>query len=182
MIDLITGHQGVAHISAEQVATLNNKLTGDYGAHKVVRIKDGAVTTETMGVTIGTGYWRVNGYDMEFTESETYYFDPTSEGLKRIDGVYVEILQDVASGVQRAEIVIVQGTPNATPVAPSAPTEAQYTTDRLIQCELVGEATINVSAATFIDATILFENYGGALFIDSSNYISVDYDKVKREA
>lgn len=182
MIDLITGHQGVAHISAIQVATLNNKLTGDIGVHKVVRIKDGTVSTDNLGIVIGTGYWRVNGYDMEITEAETILFDPTDVGVKRIDGVYVEILQDIASGVQRSEIVVVQGEPAVSPVAPSAPTAPEYTTDTLTQCELIGEATIDQSTMTFSDSTIEYETYGGALFIDSSNYISVDYDKVKREA
>ena len=182
MIDLITGHQGVAHISAIQVATLNNKLTGDIGVNKVVRIKDGTVATSGLGIVIGTGYWRVNGYDMEITEAETILFDPTDAGVKRIDGVYVEILQDIASGVQRAEIVVVQGEPALNPVAPNAPTDPQYTTDTMTQCELIGEGTIDESTLTFTDSTIAYESYGGALFVDSSNYISVDYDKVKREA
>lgn len=182
MIDLITGHQGVAHISAIQVATLNNKLTGDVGANKVVRIKDGTISDTDLSITIGTGYWRVNGYDMEITEAETILFDPTAAGVSRIDGVYVEILQDIASGVQRAEIVVVQGTPDANPTAPSAPTAPQYTTDNLNQCELVGEITVDENTSTWEDATIAYENFGGALFVDSSNYISIDYDKVKREA
>lgn len=182
MIDLITGHQGVNHISAVQVATLNNKLTGDIGVNKVVRIKDGIVTAESLGITIAVGYWRVNGYDMEITEAETVLFDPTDAGLKRIDGVYIEILQDIASGVQRSEIIVVQGEAAANPVAPSAPTEPQYTTDKLTQCELIGEAIINENDMTFADATILFESFGGSLFVDSDGYISVDYSKVKREA
>ena len=182
MIDLITGHQGVAHISAVQVATLNNKLTGDVGANKVVRIMDGLVTTDGLGISIGTGYWRVNGYDMEITEAETILFDPTDAGLKRIDGVYIEILQDIASGVQRSEVVVVQGEAAVSPTAPDAPTEAQYTTDILTQCELIGEATIDESTMTFEDATIEYEvSAGGSLFIDSDDYISIDYEKVKKE-
>ena len=182
MIDLITGHQGVNHISAVQVATLNNRLTGDIGVNKVVRILDGEISADGLGITIGTGYWRANGYDMEITEAETILFDPTDAGLQRIDGVYIEILQDIASGVQRSEIVVVQGEAAVSPTAPDAPTDPQYTTDILKQCELIGQATIDENAMTFVDSTIEFEiNAGGSLFIDSEDYISVDYEKIKKE-
>lgn len=163
MMDLITGHQGVAHISAVQVATLNNKLTGDIGEHKVMRITGGTVTKNGLTLEIATGYWRVNGYDMEITEAETVYFDPSTVGLKRIDGVYVEILRDIASGVERAEIIVVKGEEGVSPVAPSAPTAPEYTTDILHQCELVGEVEVNENTMTLTDATIEYKiSSGGA--------------------
>ena len=94
-IDLITGHQGVAHISAEQIAELQRAESGGYGDSKVMRMIDGGVTYAGLTITVAAGYWRVNGFDMEVQEAETIYIDPTAAGLSRIDNIYVEILQDI---------------------------------------------------------------------------------------
>ena len=182
MIDLITGHQGIPHISAEQISTLHRSLMGTNGDNKVVRMKDGGVNSVGLTVAIDTGYWRVHGYDMQIQEAEAVIFDPTEAGYQRIDDLFVEILQDISSGVQRSELVIVQGEPSTTtPIAPAAPTEAASEYDLLVECVPVCSVLVIEGAMTMTDMTTPYETFGGALFIDSDGYISIDYDKVKRE-
>ena len=104
MIDLITGHQGVAHISAEQVSTINNVMMNGYGSGEIVRLKDGTITDGPLSVEVSTGYWRMNGYDMQIQEDDTLLLDAvTTPGDSRIDIIFVELLQDIATGVQRCE-------------------------------------------------------------------------------
>ena len=154
-IDLITGHQGVAHISAEQIAELQRAELGGYGDSKVMRMIDGGVTYAGLTITVAAGYWRVNGYDMQIQEAEEILIDPTAAGYTRIDKVYATILQDIPSGVQRSELRVVQGEESAsTPTAPTKPTAPILNTDELLQIEEVCTVTVSDGAMTFQDNTI----------------------------
>lgn len=157
MIDLITGHQGVAHISVEQIANINNALMDDYGVDKVVRLDDGTLTQDGLTINVGTGFWRVNGFDMEIQEAETVYIDPTATGLSRIDNIYVEILQDIPTGSQRSEIVTVQGEAAASPVAPDAPTAPVLNTDILLQVTPLATVTVTEGAMVMTDLSVAYE-------------------------
>ena len=181
MIDLITGHQGTPHISAEQISTLHRSLMGSAGDNKVVRMTGGEVSNTGLETTITAGYWRVHGYDMQITEEETAIFDPTDEGYSRIDDLYVEILQDISSGVQRSELVIVMGEPSATtPTAPAAPTEAESTIDLLIEAVQVASVLVTEGAMTLTDMTIPFKASSGDMeaiipaFNESASYSTDD--------
>lgn len=157
-IDLITGHQGVAHISAEQIAELQRAELGGYGDNKVMRMIDGGVTYAGLTITVAAGYWRVNGFDMEIQEAEEILIDPTAAGMSRIDKVYATILQDIPSGVQRSELRVVQGEESAsTPTAPTKPTAPILNTDELLQIEEVCTVTVSDGAMTFTDNTIPYE-------------------------
>lgn len=157
-IDLITGHQGVAHISAEQIAELQRSELGGYGDNKVMRMIDGGVTYAGLTITVAAGYWRVNGYDMQIQEAEEILIDPTAAGMNRIDKVYASILQDIPSGVQRSELRVVQGEESATtPTAPTKPTAPILNTDELLQIEEVCTVTVSDGAMTFTDETIPYE-------------------------
>lgn len=159
MIDLITGHQGIPHISAEQISTLHRSLMGTSGDNTVIKMTGGNLAQAGLAVEISAGFWRVHGYDMEIQEGETVLFDPTESGYSRIDNVYVEVLQDISSGVQRAELVNVMGEPSTTtPTAPSAPTEPENSYDILIVAVPVLTATITEGAMTFTDLTAQYEN------------------------
>ena len=157
MIDLITGHQGMAHITAEQISDINNAMMDGYGVDKVMRLDGGDVTLDGLSLVIEVGYWRVNGFDMEIKEEETLYFDPTVAGVSRIDDVYVEILQDITDGYQRAVLVIVQGEPDVSPVAPDEPTAPELNTDILLQIVHVARCTISSGAMTVSDKTIVYK-------------------------
>lgn len=156
-IDLITGHQGVAHISAEQTAELQRAESGGYGDSKVMRMIDGGVTYAGLTITVAAGYWRVNGFDMEVQEAEEILIDPTTTGLSRIDNIYVEILQDIPTGSQRSEIVTVQGEAAASPVAPDAPTAPVLNTDILLQVTPLATVTVTEGAMVMTDLSVAYE-------------------------
>lgn len=181
MIDLITGHQGIPHISAEQVATINNIFMYGYAPQTIVRLLGGAVGQSGRGVTIDPGYWRVDGYDMQITDPEVIGFDPTEADVSRIDVLYIEFLQDIPTGNQRIEFVVVQGEPNEFPVEPPVPTDPQLSTDELLMAVSVAKCTISEDTMVMVDLTSPFVNVGSAFFVDTDDYISIDYDKVSRE-
>lgn len=156
-IDLITGHQGVSHISADQIATINNAMMDNFGANKVMRLVGGELTADGLTITISEGYWRVNGFDMEIQEGETLYIDPTTIGLSRIDDIYVEILQDIPTGAQRAEIYIALGEPSATPTAPDEPTAPYLNTDILLQVVPLASVTVTEGAMVMTDLSVAYE-------------------------
>lgn len=172
MIDLITGHQGVAHISAEQVSTINKSMMNGYGSGQIVRLKDGTITDGTLSVIVSTGYWRMDGYDMEIQESDTLLLDPvTNPGDSRIDIIFVELLQDIATGVQRIEYVIVQGEEDPTPSEPATPTEPQNDTDRLILATPLCKCTVHDDdTMDFVDLTIPLDVQAGPrIFLGESS-------------
>lgn len=154
MIDLITGHQGLPHITAEQVSTINDIFMYGYGEDTIVRLLDGTISQDGRAIVISEGYWRANGYDMQITEDETIAFDPTEAGVSRIDVVYAEILQDIPTGNQRTEFVVIQGTPDVSPSEPPVPSAAPLTTDDLILAIPVAKCTISENVMTFVDQTI----------------------------
>lgn len=156
MIDLITGHQGMPHISAKQISDLNNAMMEGYGADKVMRMKDGTITLTNNDVfTVNPGYWRVNGYDMEIQQTETIQIVRPTGNLKRYDDIYIEILRDIPSGAERAEIVKVEGSPaTSNPSHPPVPTEPELTTDVLLLCIQVGYVYATSTYTTKHDDTI----------------------------
>lgn len=154
MFDLITGHQGLPHITAEQVSTLNDIFMYGYGADTIVRLQDGTIGQDGRAIVVAAGYWRANGYDMQITEDETIALDPTEAGESRIDVIYAEILQDIPTGNQRTEFVVIQGIPDVTPSEPPVPTGPQLTTDELILALPVAKCTITQNTMTFVDETI----------------------------
>ena len=152
-LDLITGHQGVAHISAEQISSINKAVMNGYGDNKVMRMTGGAITQNALALEIATGYWRANGFDIQIQESETHYIDPSTIGTSRIDNIYVELLQDIPTGAQRAEITIIMGEESASPVAPEDPTEPYLNTDILLDAVQIGTVTVTEGAMVFTDLT-----------------------------
>ena len=172
MIDLITGHQGVPHISAEQVSTIQNALMYGYGQDQIVRIKDGGISKDGLEILIAAGYWRANGYDIQITEDDSVILDPTSEDTSRIDVVYAELLQDIPSGVQRVELVVVQGTESETPTEPPVPVAPQLTTDLLLLAVPVVKATVTEGAMTIVDQTLPLTGGSGSSAMYGECYTS----------
>ena len=152
-LDLITGHQGVAHISAEQISDINKAMMDGYGDNKVMRMKNGTLTQDGLAIEVATGYWRANGFDIQIQESETHYIDPSTIGTSRIDNIYVELLQDIPTGAQRSEITIIMGEEAASPVAPDDPTEPYLNTDILLDAVQIGTITVTEGAMVFTDLT-----------------------------
>lgn len=158
MPDLITGHQGVNHITAVQVATLNKILMGNFGSGKVVRMKDGTIEAGTLSVVIHTGYWRVEGIDMEVQEEDTILLDPvTTAGASRIDDIYVEVLKDIATGNERSEVVVIMGNEDYSPVPPAVPTRPENVTDDLLLAVKLARCTVaDDDTMTMVDESVAY--------------------------
>lgn len=156
-LDLITGHQGVAHISARQISDINKAVMNGYGDDAVVRMTGAELTQDGLTIEISTGYWRSNGFDVEVSEEETVYIDPSSVGTSRIDNVYVELLQDIPTGAQRAEIVTVQGDEAVSPTAPEDPTAPVLNTDILLEVVLLAQVTVTEGAMELDDMTVTYD-------------------------
>lgn len=156
-LDLITGHQGVAHISARQISDINKAVMNGYGDDTVVRMTGAELTQDGLTIEISTGYWRTNGFDVEVSEEETVYIDPSSVGTSRIDNVYVELLQDIPTGAQRAEIVTVQGEEADSPIAPEDPTAPVLNTDILLEVVKLAQVTVTEGAMVLNDMTVAYD-------------------------
>ena len=156
-LDLITGHQGVAHISARQISDINKAVMNGYGDDTVVRMTGAELTQDGLTIEISTGYWRTNGFDVEVSEEETVYIDPSSVGTSRIDNVYVELLQNIPTGSQRAEIVTVQGEEADSPIAPEDPTAPVLNTDILLEVVKLAQVTVTEGAMVLNDMTVAYD-------------------------
>ena len=169
MIDLITGHQGMPHISAKQISDLNNAMMEGYGADKIMRMKDGTITLTNNDVfTVNPGYWRVNGYDMEIQQTETIQIVRPTGNLKRYDDIYIEILRDIPSGAERAELVKVEGSPaTSSPSHPPVPTEPELNTDVLLLCIKVGYVYATSTYTSKQDDTIPYH------YVSETEYIEL---------
>lgn len=158
MIDLITGHTGTQHVTAKQIADINNAMMAGYGNDKVMRLSGGEIgQTGVLEITISEGLWRVNGFDMEIQEAETVAIDPCMTSAPRIDRLFVEILQDIPTGFQRSEIVVIKGTENSHPVAPNIPTDPESGTDLLL--EVIPLANVFVDGSSIYEFTDLTIEY-----------------------
>ena len=158
MLDLITGHQGFLHITAEQISEVNRSITAGYGDNAVLRLKDGTLSSTGLSIGIAAGYWRANGFDVEITSAETIYVDPSSVGTSRIDKFYIELLQDIPSGNQRAELVYVKGTEASVPTPPDDPTAPVLSTDIMLECVCYATALIEENSLTLTDLTKVIQN------------------------
>lgn len=158
MLDLITGHQGFLHITAEQISEVNRSITAGYGDNAVLSLKDGTLSSTGLSIGIAAGYWRANGFDVEITSAETIYVDPSSVGTSRIDKFYIELLQDIPSGNQRAELVYVKGTEASVPTPPDDPTAPVLSTDIMLDCVCYATALIEENSLTLTDLTKVIQN------------------------
>lgn len=158
MLDLITGHQGFLHITAEQISEVNRAITAGYGNNAVLRLKDGTLSSTGLSIGVSPGYWRANGFDVQITSAETLYVDPSSVGTSRIDKFFIELLQDIPSGNQRAELVYVKGTEASVPTPPDDPTAPVLTTDIMLDCVCYATALIEENSLTLTDLTKVIQN------------------------
>lgn len=121
-IELVDGKAGVAHISSEDKAIINQAKFG-----KSDMVFDwGDVLKCTMGsankATIGTGCASIQGLDWHITAAETVTIANGSQGMKRNDIIAAHYHRDSTSGIETVELTVLKGTPNATTAAdPTVP-------------------------------------------------------------
>ena len=119
MAELVTGHAGKAHATAEQAAGLNAGILGldDY----VLNVHDKFELTVVSAnkVTIGTGELVMQGRHVSQGTPEDLIVTNGSQGQKRNDLIVCRYAKGSQS-VESAELVVVRGTPTTgTPTDPT---------------------------------------------------------------
>lgn len=119
MAELVTGHAGKAHATAEQAAGLNAGILGldDY----VLNVHDKFEITVVSAnkVTIGTGELVMQGRHVSQGTPEDLIVTNGSQGQKRNDLIVCRYTKGSQS-VESAELVVVRGTPTTgTPTDPA---------------------------------------------------------------
>lgn len=116
-IELVDGKAGTAHISSEDKAIIHQSK---FGASDMVYAWGDALKC-TMGsankATIGTGCASIQGLDWHITAAETVQIDNGSQGMKRNDIIAAHYNRDSTSGIEKVELVVLKGTPNAATAA-----------------------------------------------------------------
>lgn len=174
-MELVTGHTGSTHITAEQVSRLLKGVTAT-DATTVQRLNVGnlaALSYADATMQIATGDMLLDGFHVTFETSESIPLDATVESTNsRIDKIVLEIIQDNTTSYQRAELVIVQGEEAESPTAPDTPTEPDSGTEEFLAVGVIAQVTVTADAITeFTDLTNL---YGG-------NYVELtDYESDKQ--
>lgn len=119
MAELVTGHAGKAHATAEQAAGLNAGILGldDY----VLNVHDKFEITVVSAnkVTIGTGELVMQGRHVSQGTPEDLIIANGSQGMKRNDLIVCRYTKG-AGLVESAQLVVVRGTPTTgTPTDPT---------------------------------------------------------------
>ena len=116
-IELVDGKAGTAHISSEDKAIIHQSK---FGASDMVYAWGDALKC-TMGsankATIGTGCASIQGLDWHITAAETVQIDNGSQGMKRNDIIAAHYNRDSTSGIEKVELVVLKGTPDAATAA-----------------------------------------------------------------
>ena len=119
MVELVTGHAGKAHATAEQAAGLNAGILGldDYVLDVHDKLKITVVSANK--VTIGTGELVMQGRHVSQGTPEDLIVTNGSQGQKRNDLIVCRYAKGSQS-IESAKLVVVRGTPTTgTPTDPT---------------------------------------------------------------
>ncbi len=119
MAELVTGHAGKAHTTAEQAAGLNAGILGldDYVLNVHDKLKITVVSANK--VTIGTGELVMQGRHVSQGAPEDLLITNGSQGMKRNDLIVCRYTKG-AGLVESAQLLVVKGTPTTgTPTDPA---------------------------------------------------------------
>ena len=119
MAELVTGHAGKAHATAEQAAGLNAGILGldDYVLNVHDKFKLTVVSANK--VTIGTGELVMQGRHVSQGTPEDLIVTNGSQGQKRNDLIVCRYAKG-SQNIESAELVVVRGTPTTgTPTDPA---------------------------------------------------------------
>ena len=122
MVELVTGHAGKAHATAEQAAGLNAGILGldDYVLDVHDKLKITVVSANK--VTIGTGELVMQGRHVSQGTPEDLIVTNGSQGQKRNDLIVCRYTKGSQS-IESAKLVVVRGTPaTGTPADPAVNT------------------------------------------------------------
>ena len=119
MVELVTGHAGKAHATAEQAAGLNAGILGldDYVLNVHDKFKITVVSANK--VTIGTGELVMQGRHVSQGTPEDLIVTNGSQGQKRNDLIVCRYAKG-SQNIENAKLVVVRGTPTTgTPTDPA---------------------------------------------------------------
>ena len=122
MVELVTGHAGKAHATAEQAAGLNAGILGldDYVLDVHDKLKITVVSANK--VTIGTGELVMQGRHVSQSTPEDLIVTNGSQGQKRNDLIVCRYAKG-SQNIESAKLVVVRGTPTTgTPTDPAVNT------------------------------------------------------------
>ena len=122
MAELVTGHAGKAHATAEQAAGLNAGILGldDYVLNVHDKLKITVVSANK--VTIGTGELVMQGRHVSQGTPEDLIVTNGSQGQKRNDLIVCRYAMG-SQNIESAKLVVVRGTPTTgTPTDPAVNT------------------------------------------------------------
>ena len=122
MAELVTGHAGKAHATAEQAAGLNAGILGldDYVLNVHDKLKITVVSANK--VTIGTGELVMQGRHVSQGTPEDLIVTNGSQGQKRNDLIVCRYAEG-SQNIESAKLVVVRGTPTTgTPTDPAVNT------------------------------------------------------------
>lgn len=113
-LNLVTGYQGVNHVTAAQWADLNRGIIADaailhVGNEMNVEIQTANQITVLDGVAVFDGREFYIGYG----ESVNLEIASGTQGMMRNDIVVIEYNRDESSGVESAQFKVIEGTPAA---------------------------------------------------------------------
>ena len=159
-MELVTGHQATPHITAEQVSRLLQGVTtmDDTTVYRLPIRNNCAVSVSSLDVSIDTGEIVLHGFHTTFEEGYTVTLDPTIDAAKsRIDKIVMEIIEDLTTGIQTANIEVVQGEESSSPVAPATPVAPTSPTEKFLAVGVIAKVTVsNITIASFVDNTELY--------------------------
>ena len=116
-IELVDGKAGTAHISSEDKAIIHqakfseSDVVFDWGD----AFKCSMSSSNT--ATIGTGCASIQGLDWHITAAESVTISNGSQGMKRNDIICAHYHRDSSTGVEKVELAMLKGSPNATTAA-----------------------------------------------------------------
>ena len=159
-MELVTGHQATPHITAEQVSRLLQGVTtmDDTTVYRLPIGDNCAVSVSSLDVSIDTGEIVLHGFHTTFEEGYTVTLDPTIDAAKsRIDKIVMEIIEDLTTGIQTANIEVVQGEESSSPVAPATPVAPTSLTEKFLAVGVIATVTVsNITIASSVDNTELY--------------------------
>lgn len=183
MVELVTGHAGKAHATAEQAAGLNAGILGldDY----VLDVHDKFELTVVSAnkVTVGTGELVMQGRHVSQGTPEDLIVTNGSQGQKRNDLIVCRYTKGSQS-VESAELVVVRGTPTTgTPTDPTlnttSPLDGGTTYDMPLYRIPLDGITIGTPVALFNVLKPMSDVWDSLTRTDVTTLISGNYGTVK---
>ena len=183
MVELVTGHAGKAHATAEQAAGLNAGILGldDY----VLNVHDKFEITVVSAnkVTIGTGELVMQGRHVSQGTPEDLIVTNGSQGQKRNDLIVCRYTKG-SQNIESAKLVVVRGTPTTgTPTDPAvnttSPLDGGTTYDMPLYRIPLDGITIGTPVALFNVLKPMSDVWDSLTRTDVTTLISGNYGTVK---